>query len=232
MKTGNPKQAIGLGVVALIAIGILGKTAFGAFGGENASRPLVVQELRGPETGLPAKSAPSPTVGTNVSTSKTDANTNTEYQGPTYVVRDAFAKPPMRTQSFPGTDRGDLQGKGPNFSQFNNEAIPPVDPDFLPHTDPPVDTKANKEGPKNDTKKPEQPKENPVAQIKVKIRFDGFVDAGSPTAIVSIDGKNFNIGIGEILLNGYKVSAISSDKITVQKNKETKTIYIGRETEF
>lgn len=232
MKTGNPKQAIGLGVVALIAIGILGKTAFGAFGGENASRPLVVQELRGTETGLPAKSEPSPTVGTNVSTSKTDANTSTEYQGPTYIVRDAFAKPPMRTQSFPGTGREDMLYKGPNSPTFNNDTIPPVDPDFPVPTDPPVDTKVNKEGPKNESKKPEQPKENPVAQIKVKIRFDGFVDAGSPAAIVSIDGKNFNIGIGEILFNGYKVSEISNDKITVQKNKETKTIYIGRETEF
>jgi hypothetical protein len=113
--------------------------------------------------------------------------------------------------------------KGSGSLPFGNETIPPIDPGFTGQAEAQMPTKPTKEQIKSEIKKPETPKEAVATLIKVKLRFDGFVDAGSPMAVVSIEGKSFN---------GYKVEAISDDKITVRKNKETKTIYIGRETEF
>lgn len=223
MRVGDKKQAIGLGLAALIAVGMLGKTAFGSFAASNSDQPMVVKEIG-------ARSAPSNPSSDRIPDRQLNpealkAQTRVEKENSTVIKRDAFEKPSItvRTKAF---DEGALI-KG----RRSNGQISPKDPNAesmsplggtlpIPGVgDKPV------EG-------PDAKKDKPVPKPEFTLRFDGFVDAGSPMAVLSLNGKSFSTSVGDVIGTGYTVESISSQKITIRKQNKTKTILIGKETEL
>jgi hypothetical protein len=68
--------------------------------------------------------------------------------------------------------------------------------------------------------------------VMTTIRFDGYVEAGSPMGIISCLGKSFSVSIGDPVGSGFEVESISSQRIKVRKGKVIKTILIGKETKI
>ena len=223
MRVGDKKQAIGLGLAALIAVGMLGKTAFGSFAASNSDQPLVVKEVGTRSAPSGPSSDRAPVREATAEAAKIPAAT--EKDNATVIKRDAFEKPsmPARTKAF---NEGTLI-KG----RHQNTSISPDDPASESMTplggNLPNAGGANKQGEGPDIKK-----DKPAPKPEFTLRFDGFVEAGSPMAVVSLNGKSFSISVGDVIGNGYTVESISSQKVTIRKQKKTKTILIGKETEL
>jgi len=114
-------------------------------------------------------------------------------------------------------------------TQIPGRPYSPADP-FEQHIDGNTGTLPNAEGTGKTEQKtvvPETVKKDPVT-----MRFDGYVNAGNPMAILTFKGISYTVSVGEILPDGLKVVTISSEKITVSKGKSIKTILVGREIEF
>ena len=89
--------------------------------------------------------------------------------------------------------------------------------------------------PKNKAKpisKPDQEFQAPKKPEQVTLRFDGVVDAGSPTAVITYKGTSYTVKVGESLPDGLIVVSIWNDKISIQKGKSLRTILIGKESDF
>lgn len=104
--------------------------------------------------------------------------------------------------------------------------MPNAKTDANPQPDGGVPSGTGEIGQKNSEKKKVTKKLGPV------IRYSGFVEAGSPMGIITFAGSNETIQIGQTLPGGFKIEAITSDHIVIRYGKSTKTILIGKETQF
>jgi hypothetical protein len=50
--------------------------------------------------------------------------------------------------------------------------------------------------------------------------------------VISIDGKSQSVRVGDTVEDGYTIKFLANDRITIRKGKISKTILIGKETEF
>ena len=237
MRVGDHKKAAVLGVVAIIALGFVGKTALGAFSGHGSNQPLKVINQGGPIQGSEPTTAPAPVDSTEKTPNSAPNQSSAMPTNPGLIVRDAFTKPesqkPVKTSQFETAQRS-------KSCETYSESTPanPFDPGIagnLPPGDSKPDPKSipgtddQSKGPKTEaTKDIETKKSKP----SVVVKFEGFVDAGSPMGIISIQGSSFSVRVGEVVDGGYKILSISNDKIKIQKGQFTKTISIGKETQF
>jgi hypothetical protein len=228
MKVGDKKQAIGLGVVAVFAVGMLGKTALGTVGKTSVNQPLVVQDLGGT-----SKSSTDPTPSAESPAPPTVAGSTNEHiqaSNSTAIKREAFQKwdIPEKTKSFEpsvqasstnpetSTPTNGYHPRDPRSSEYEIGGGP------IPGADPEKQEKINS----NEKKETPKKEESPVA------RYEGYVDSGSPMGIVSVNGSSFSVSVGDSVGLGYTVESISSQKIRIRKGKISKTISIGKETKI
>lgn len=228
MKLGDKKQAIALGIVAVLALGMLGKTAFGALSTTGGSKRIAVKDVGEPTANT------SPTIGETAPQALPEKSGSETPDTPAVdlstIKRDAFDVPdvPEKTKSFGDGQKAPNRG---NESYSETKKITPWDPG-TEQTERvggtlPGSTSVEKPPEKSDNSKASKP------EISFQTaRYDGFVDAGSPMGIVSIDGNSLSVGVGNSLGNGYTVESISSQRITIRKGKVTKTILIGKETKI
>ena len=224
MRVGDKKQAIGLGLAALIAVGMLGKTAFGSFAASNSDQPLVVKEVGTRSSPSGPSSDRAPVREATAEAAKIPAAT--EKDNATVIKRDAFEKPsmPVRTKTF---DEGTLKNGHRQEGQ-----ITPRNPGDESISPTPLGGNHSQGAPDNPGGLPDPTKDKPAPKREFMLRFDGFVEAGSPMAVLSLNGKSFSISVGDVIGNGYTVESISSQKVTIRKQKKTKTIFIGKETQL
>ena len=226
MKLGDKKQAIGLGIGAVFAVGLLTKTAFGTIGNGSSNRPIVIRDIGSP---LPksARSSDSPSeTPIPIKPSPGDQSANSANKGDlTTIKRDAF-EVPARTSAFDG----DKPRSRPNReSSRPTNQIRPEDPgydssDRMTGSLPGAESTTKPEG--NDKSPLSVPSQKPVYTL----RFDGFIEAGGSTGVVSMNGKTSSVEVGDLVGQGFRVQFISSEKITIRKGKLVKTIFIGQET--
>lgn len=228
MKLGDKKQAVGLGVVAVFAVGMLGKTALGTLSKANVDQPVVVKDIGG----QPNKGGGTASESTTPDHSATVNNTPSQIEqiSSTTVKRDAFEKPdmPVKTKSF-GQPTQSPSSNGETYRRTGEVPPASVDggqPDALGGTLPGAENARSGDA-KHSSKKDSSPKEEgPI------VRFDGYVDSGSPMGIVSVDGNSFSVSDGDSIGMGYHVESISSQKIKIRKGKLVKIISIGKETKI
>jgi len=234
MKVGDKKQAIGLGIGAFIALGMLGKTAFGTLAKGGSNQPLVIKEAGGAPVRADAQAqdqhlpAPVPASG--------NSNDQIQVDNSTPIKRDAFEKPfvPEKTKSFE-TSKQPPKITGESYSRTNENPTAEVtgvvdgaDNNSGTNSDPLP--KGEIDPNKVDESKPKQ---NPLPKVDFPTaRYDGFVEAGSPMAVVTFKGKSFSVNVGDSLGLGYTVESISGQKIRIRKGKVVKTILIGQETKI
>ena len=234
MKVGDKKQAIGLGIGAFIALGMLGKTAFGTLAKGGSNQPLVIKEAGGAPVKADAQAqdlhlpAPAPASG--------NSNDQIQVDNSTPIKRDAFEKPfvPEKTKSFE-TSKQPPKITGESYSK--------------PDENPPADVSVGADGTSNnsgsstnslpkgdiDPNKVEESKakQNPLPKVEVPTaRYDGYVEAGSPMAVITFKGKSFSVNVGDSLGLGYTIESISGQKIRIRKGKVVKTILMGQETKI
>jgi hypothetical protein len=223
MIMGDKKQATILGVVAVVCVGMLGKTALGSFSGGASNQPMKVQVLGGPGTAPRTDVNPSVVPATGAETKSSARNTSS---APTPIIRDAFSKPsiPIKTKPWTTTEKG--HPSAPESQTATPEGLGGkvvIEPEaHLPRG------KAGTELP-NQTS---PARDNTSPKFGSKVRFDGYVEAGSPMGVISIDGKSHSVCVGDSVINGFTIRFLSNDRITIRKGKISKTILIGKETEF
>ena len=233
MKVGDKKQAMILGTIAVLSVGMLGKTALGSFaspnsnqqipvhdlGGSPASDRVVIPQAEGASPEQPARSAPQNSVATKENTA--------------VIMRDAFAKP-----SEPEKPKPKPQVIKPRFTNSNPEtqrdSVTPLAPtgDFNIGPD---DTQKALPGAKpveSSTPKGEAGKDTVKPKPGITVRFDGYVDAGSPMGIISWGGRSLSVQVGETFGEGFRIESITNEHIKIRKAKSVKTILIGKETQF
>ena len=224
MKLGDKKQATILGVVAVLCVGMLGKTALGSFSANGTAQSMTVQNLGGPGSKANSVSGIAGANSTSTSTSHVNANLDSVKESPTTIVRDAFSKPnvPEKTKSW------DLER--PNKSAAESQVPTPerltdkvVSDQELPLPTGAIGNTSNQTTINHESIKP---KTGPT------IRFDGYIEAGSPMGVISIDGKSLSIRVGDFVEKDLLIKFLSNDRITIRKGKTSKTILIGKETKF
>ena len=229
MKLGDKKQAIGLGIGAVFAVGMLAKTAFGTIGTQGLSHPIAIRDFSSPAT----RSNNSSEV--NVDTSVSTKNPLTiPPSGPaskedlTTVKRDAFEKPTMPTKT-KGFDSERPQARV-NHETYTNGKIDPADPGVGA----PDPIKGSLPNPDQGQRQPGGASSGPDVTQKPKdiMRYDGYVEAGSPMGIITMNGHSTSVNVGEEVGFGFRVESISSKEITLRKGKKVKTILIGKETQI
>jgi hypothetical protein len=235
MKVGDKKQAIALGIAALFALGMLGKTALGSLSKGGGNQPLVVKEVGGP-AGKPDSSSQDQHPPASEPASRSSGD-QVQVDNSTPIKRDAFNKPfvPEKTKPFEQANQPPKIG-GESYSKTDeNEpatvggVVDGTASDPGTGMDPPLpkgEIDPNKVG-------ESKPKQSPLPKVEVpSARYDGFVEAGSPMAVISFKGKHFSVNVGDSLGLGYTVESISGQKIRIRKGKVVKTILIGQETKI
>lgn len=204
MKTGDPKQVVALGVVALLAVGFVGSTAIKTVKQNSFSGPVVVEEVGNDGTVV--------TDGSDRSPSPTQNAMND-------VFADSFvpAKEPEAPLNLIQT--GAIDTEAPTIPKATQEHFPGPLPGVTEPAEPEV--KTVKPDPE-----PVKPKKKTIA-----ILYMGFVESGSsnPSAIISVNGANLTVVEGDSIGKGLHVKSISSNTITVKGATETFSISLGKE---
>ncbi|MEI7576645.1 MAG: hypothetical protein WCK51_07115 [Armatimonadota bacterium] len=223
MKTGNPKQAVILAVVAVGAIGFLGTSLFSTFasGSTPAPAPVEIKEK-----------SPDPAVTTTKPSSEklpaTEPGESEEIESdlPPKIDKTPFGKlEPKKPIATVGDKKppASLPKAGRKGSQAERETTP-LDPTSENHPGLPATGElpaGGGEAPENaDTPKP------------IMIRFEGFVDAGNPVAIIRIGESQYTADQGEGLPYGIRVIAMTSEKLTLSIRGRRKSVWIGREVQL
>lgn len=218
MKTGNKTQAILLGVVATGAIGFLGKTLLSSFGGSQgaASRPVIAERA----------STKKQEVATQVSTSRESRSSNIVI--PAVLKNDAFSSPLLATKkinsSQPEAPKGNREGVEPIQPSESEFTLPPnVEPDVKPKQNTPDE---NSEINRTLSESKEK------AEVKLKVLYQGFIDAGYPVAVLSVNGVSTNVELNSALGTDIKVIFISSEKITLRFRSKSVSVTIGKEVQL
>lgn len=213
MKTGDPKQAVVLGVVAFLAIGFVGSTAFKAIKQNSFSAPIEVKELRPEGETTPhvedQQENASVSASTPVDDIFADAFTPNNTKKPIQIIKEPRPTEPKPTETRPT----DPAGSQTNSSQ---ETIPPWPPMSGEIEGGKVPTKSSKPATKPEKK-------------GHSLRYIGFIESGSRCAIVSIDGLQTTVSEGDELWDGAKISSITSEFIKLKSGRATNSVGIGRE---
>jgi hypothetical protein len=222
MKTGNKTQAIVLGVVATGAIGFLGRTLLSSFSGSQgpASRPASADRVASDKEQL----APL------VSSSREPRSTSIVI--PAVLKNDAFSNPLLATKK---TDSS--QPETPkSISKGNGESVVPIQPSESEFTLPPnvePDVKPKQNTPDENSKTNRTHSESKEkAEVKLKVLYQGFIDAGNPVAILSVNGVSTNIELNSALGSDIKVIFISSEKVTLRFRSKSVSVAIGKEVQL
>ena len=239
MKTGNPKQAAVLGVLAAGALCFLGSSIFSTFATGStpeavASTPRIDNAVRPAEVKAPDASANADAAEESGTASEKlpavepdviDEQTK-KVEAPPRISKTPFGKvkvvqtvkPPSQTTSLskPKPNRG----PGGDDS-FDDERVPPTNPFAGQGTGLPNAAEGSTE-PKT---KAEPPK-------TISIRFEGYVNAGNPVAIIRIGDSQYTADQGEGLPNGIRIIAITPEKLTLSIKGRQKSIWIGREVQL
>lgn len=227
MKVGDSRQAILLGVVAVAAIGFLIKTAVGSFMGKVSNAPMVVKDLRGGDAPKEAATSPSKDVSPQESIpAPTQAIDSHPTSGP-YFIRDAFAKIPPKEPAGTATNHVFTSPVDPR--EYTNDDVGDGKP-TLPDAQPQAQGMAGSIGgssPDSMSKTQEAPQKESLT-----IRFDGFVDAGSPMAVLTYKGATYTVSPGDPVADGIVVEMIWSDKVLLRKDKKTIRVLVGKEVEI
>jgi hypothetical protein len=257
MKTGDPKQAAILGIVAVGAIGFLGKTLFGSFAGGGNVKPVAVAVREGKPEDRTAERADAgnnqdqkPSNSTSESVTKRKDKEGTESNSSSLSLsRDAFAVPtnakrdPVSSDpvsdakrvaeaaaeraktSSTATDQPDprLSSRGfppggfPGFRNRGSE-LPPADPNNPPSFNSNESSDLNRTKDKKITK-PEK---------ALEVRYEGFVNAGNPVAVIRVGEQTFNVELNDALLDGIRVVQISDEKVVLMVRGKSRTAWLGR----
>ncbi|MEI8283091.1 MAG: hypothetical protein WCG75_11850, partial [Armatimonadota bacterium] len=218
MKVGDKRQALVLGFVAIFAVVLLAKTTLGSLGGGSSNKPIPIRDAS-PHIGTESESIePSPdTNSTPPQTAIAPTNNLPTKEDVTQIKRDAFQKPniPIQTKGF------DPPPMNPNVGTTENQSGPETSTQTgsiqgnIGFTDP--------------QDKPGLPKAKQAIKSTTSIRFDGYVEAGSPMGIITYNKSSMSVATGDTFGDGFIVESVSSHKIIVRKNKDTKSISIGQE---
>ena len=228
MKVGDSRQAILLGAVAVAAIGFLIKTAVGSFMGKVSNAPMVVKDLRGGEAPKDATLTPSKDESPQQASPAPTSMIESHPTGGPYYIRDAFAKiPPKGTAT------------GQSGAASNRKMPSPMDPREYTFDDG-GDSKPSLPNAQSQTQgmvgsiseKSPGVEANAPQKESLMVRFDGFVDAGSPMAILTYKGATYTVSKGDPVADGMVVEMIWSDKILLRKDKKTIRVLVGREVEI
>jgi hypothetical protein len=205
VKIGDPKQVAGLGIVALIAIGYVGSTAFKTIKQNSFSGPVIVEELGSDGTVV------------------TDREANSSIP-PQSTTADVFAD--SFTPSATHDETPNVVTTGPIDTQ------PPTLPISFPVV--PIEPLPGLPEAGEPETKPEKSPAAPVkAPPKTKlIQYVGFVESSTTTAILTVDGSSHTVGVGDSLGDGFVVKSISADTITVRSKTATHSISIGKEKQL
>jgi hypothetical protein len=227
MKLGDKKQAIGLGVGAFIAIGMLAKTAFATFAKTGSDDRVVVRDIGGAPT--PINDTEKASDRSQPITEPTKNQQSEEYSKS--IRRDAFEVPfvPAKTKPFESGMR--RQAAINRETTQETGSIPPASVDIGKNPDL-SGTVPSGGGARLGDQGPDKTKVAPKKSADIFIRYDGFVEAGSPMAVVSINGKSLSVEVGSSLSHEIEIDTITNKKITLHKGNLKKTIYIGKETKI
>ncbi len=218
MKVGDKRQAIVLSFVAIFAIVLLAKTTLGSLGGGSSNKPIPIRDSSA-HTGTTTESV-EPSSDTNSAPQPTPTTSNNNISAKeeqTQIKRDAFQKPniPIQTKGFDPT---------PANPNVGTTETPPGTETSSPNT--PIQGSIGFTNPQDKTG---LPKATQVKKIINSIRFDGYVEAGSPMGIITYNKSSISVAAGDTFGDGFMVESVSSHKIIVRKNKDTKSISIGQE---
>ena len=226
MKLGDKKQAIGLGIGAVFAVGMFTKTALGTLGSNSSNHPIVIRDSGSP---LPKSANFSDSSSENVVPTKTTSvgqPTNSASKVDlTTIRRDAF-EIPAKTSAF---DSDKSKSRPSRESSHATDQLPPLSPSYVP----PDRLKGSQDGGEsatNTTEPDKSAKAGPAPKPADTLRFDGFIEASSPTGVLSMNGQTTSVVVGDLVGQGFRVESISSQKITIRKRKIVMSIYIGQET--
>jgi hypothetical protein len=221
MKVGDKRQALVLSFVAIFAIALLAKTTLGSLGGGRSNPPIPIRDSSSRpgtqtepvETSTETSTAPQPT------SSSTGGNSSSREEL-TQIKRDAFQKPniPIQTKGFDPTPA--------------NPNVGSVEVQTGPETSSQTGPLQGSVGFSSQPDKTGLPKAKEVKKMVISIRFDGFVEAGSPMGIITYNKSSISVAAGDTFGDGFTVESVSSHKIIVRKNKVTKTISIGQEIQI
>ncbi|MDH4388503.1 MAG: hypothetical protein QE269_07240 [Fimbriimonas sp.] len=224
MKTGDPKQAAILGVVAIGTLGFLGSSLFSSFAGGSTPVPVAnSQSSAQPAESTPGSGATSPEKLPD--REPLDIGDEAEDNGfPAKIEKTPFGKPTVKQPGAVTNSKG-LQktGRQSEFGSKGEQDTAPLDPTSGDQASLPVidgmtpggggDVASNKPKP-------------------IMIRFEGYVDAGNPVAIIRIGESQFTADQGEGLPYGIRVLAITSEKLTLSIRGRQKSVWIGREVQL
>ena len=228
MKTGNPKQAAILGIVAVGAIGFLGSSIFSTFASGSTPAPtkeyVAEHEQKSAE---PGSASVEKLPDTEPDDSRADIG---EADLPPKIEKTPFRQPAQKKADGGSDEKGQVaplakvKRKGTNSSGSSEETLP-VDPNGVtPPTLPGTDGMTPGGGDSSTSgKEPPKP---------VMIRFEGYVDAGNPVAIVRIGDSQYTADQGEGLPYGIRVIAITSEKLTLSIRGRRQSVWIGREVQL
>jgi hypothetical protein len=235
MKVGDKKQAIGLGIVAVGAIGFLGNSIVGAFGGSSNPTPSPAKPAPEQKKVVTSKETNSDSSTADLSITKGDSSSDTKTselpaEGEIFLYRDSF----VAAKSQPLRPNVERKKKGRSLPG-GSPAVQPLDP-FSGSGDapPPMNGKLpNVSDPdeitgKDRRLKPEEAK--PKEQLEV--RYEGFVEAHSRMAIVSVNGAQITADEGDALSSGVRLLKIEEDRILVIVKSTRKTIWLGKGVKF
>jgi len=225
VKTGNPKQAVILGIVAVGALGFLGSSLFSTFASGSTPTPAVVEEKsKSPD---PADSTAKP-ADNKLPTNEPDDGGNEEFESdlPPKIEKTPFRKPDAKKPTAKvGEKKQPVSLRKPTRAGSQGEQeITPLDPTTGGHPElPPTN-----EMPAGGSDTPEtSDKSKPIM-----IRFEGFIDAGNPVAIIRIGDSQYTADQGEGLPYGIRVIAMTSEKLTLSIRGRRKSVWIGREVQL
>lgn len=237
MKTGDPKQAIILAVVAIGAIGFLIKTSVSSFGGKISNAPMVVKDLKGGDSDAPADPAKANTA--KVATKANEDQPAKSDETPTFEtsrstispIRDAFITPANlnQIQRMPGNVQNPERI---THTGNDSDEVPPKDPGEFERSGPLPKQKPGTGNSSEPSQGEGDAKDQANGSKGHTIRLSGFVKIGKSTAIFDLDGSTLSVAIGEAVESGYLLQSVSEDKAVLQRGKNTIVLHMGREVEI
>ncbi len=222
MKIGNQKQAIALGVVAVGSLGFLGNSIFSSFGGGSPAPSVEeVKEEKPKPTALPENepnggaAAEAPANSNDVQIAPAVFERNYFGAERTKVTTKAPVKPKAATRKPEPSNQNDGKSEFENLGTFNPSG--PSLPDASSGEKPPTSGDSA-----------EATKATPKPEV-VTLKYEGFVDAGNPVAILAIGENRFTVDQGDRLPSGVRVLAITSEKLTLSIKGRNRTLWLGKE---
>ena len=225
MKTGNPKQAAILGVVAVAALGFLGSSLFSTFASGSTPTPVTAEE----NAKSPDANPKQPGSGDDKLPAIEPDESGSQNLGsdlPPKIEKTPFGKPETTKPSpqvIQDKQPSELPKSTRTGSQGERETVP-LDPISGDHSGLPPANEMSTGGP-DTPETADKPK-------PIMIRFEGFIDAGNPVAIIRIGDSQYTADQGEGLPYGIRVIAMTSEKLTLSIRGRRKSIWIGREVQL